>query len=72
MLLKTTSMIDSEIFQIERVEFSPFVFFNELLNLSKKHFFVAFTHKIRVLETSFHRGLEVRFQRVLCTSFQPV
>ena len=41
MLLKTTTwMIDSEIFQIERVEFSPLVFFNELLNLSKKHFFV--------------------------------
>ena len=45
MLLKTTTwMIDSEIFQIERVEFSPIVFFNELLNLSKKHFFMAFTH----------------------------
>ena len=73
MLLKTTTwMIDSEIFHIERVEFSPLVFFNELLNLSKKHFFVAFTHQIRVLETSFHRGPEARFQRVLWTSFQRV
>ena len=72
LLKKTTFMINVlKIFRLIKLSFL-LLFFNELLNLSKKQFFVAFTHQIRVLEMSFHGVPNAIFQRVVWTSFQRV